>query len=304
MELQYVLAFIGAIAIGVSLGLIGGGGSILTVPVLTYILGVDAVLSTAYSLFIVGLTALVGAIRYWRKELIDMRTGILFAIPSLLAVWLTRTFLIPAIPDVLFEWSGMQVSKDMGIMVFFALVMMAASFSMIRRRKNKEEETPVAPKERKMGLIFLEGSVVGVVTGIVGAGGGFLIVPALVLLAGLPMKKAVGTSLMIIAAKSLIGFTGDMINPNLQIDWSLLLTFSSLTIIGIVLGTWLGNFIEGQKLKRAFGWFLLIMGVIIITERVGQLKRTGGGQQSAISMVEHAETPTFSVESDASHLRI
>ena len=203
MDSIVITGFAAAILIGISLGLIGGGGSILTVPVLVYILGVNPILATAYSLFVVGSTSLVGAATYMKKGLVNYKTALVFAVPSFIAVFLTRKFLVPALPDPLFTVGEAIITKNIGIMVFFALIMLAASYSMITAKKcvNCDEDDPVV---FNFPMIALEGSVVGVITGIVGAGGGFLIIPALVLLAKLPMKMAVGTSLLIIAAKSLI----------------------------------------------------------------------------------------------------
>ena len=211
MDSIVITGFAAAIFIGISLGLIGGGGSILTVPVLVYILGVNPVLATAYSLFVVGIT------------------------------------------------------KNIGIMVFFALIMLAASYSMITTKKCEdcEEDGPVA---FNFPMIALEGSVVGLITGIVGAGGGFLIIPALVLLAKLPMKMAVGTSLLIIAAKSLIGFLGDLSTQT--IDWQMLLIFTALSIVGIFIGSALSKKINERVLKTGFGWFVLLMGIYIITKEL------------------------------------
>jgi len=261
MDVLILIGYAAAIIIGVSLGLIGGGGSILTVPVLVYILGVDPVLATAYSLFVVGSTSLVGAGNYMRQGLVDYKTALVFAIPSFIAVFLTRKFLVPWLPDPLFTVGETIVSKNMGIMVFFAIIMLAASFSMIRGKKCKDcdEESEV---KFNIPMIALEGSVVGLITGIVGAGGGFLIIPALVILARLPMKLAVGTSLLIIAAKSLIGFLGDVSNQT--IDWNMLLIFTGLSVVGIFIGSALSKKINDKALKKGFGWFVLIMGVYII----------------------------------------
>jgi uncharacterized membrane protein YfcA len=260
-----IIGFAAAILIGISLGLIGGGGSILTVPVLVYILGVDPVLATAYSLFVVGSTSLVGAGTYMKKGLVNYKTALVFAIPSFIAVFLTRKFLVPALPDPLFTVGEAIITKNIGIMVFFALIMLAASFSMIKGKKGgdaaEEEEVKF-----NFPMIALEGSVVGVITGIVGAGGGFLIIPALVLLAKLPMKMAVGTSLLIIAAKSLIGFLGDLSSQT--IDWQMLLIFTSLSIVGIFIGSALSKKINEKILKTGFGWFVLVMGIYIITKEL------------------------------------
>lgn len=265
MDSSVIIGFAAAIVIGISLGLIGGGGSILTVPVLVYILGVNPVLATAYSLFVVGSTSLVGAATYMRKGLVNYKTALVFAVPSFIAVFLTRKFLVPALPDPLFTVGEAIITKNIGIMVFFALIMLAASYSMITAKKcvDCNEDEPVA---FNFPMIALEGSVVGVITGIVGAGGGFLIIPALVLLAKLPMKMAVGTSLLIIAAKSLIGFLGDLSTQT--IDWQMLLIFTSLSIVGIFIGSALSKKINEEILKTGFGWFVLVMGIYIITKEL------------------------------------
>ena len=265
MNSTETMGFAASILIGVSLGLIGGGGSILTLPVLVYLLHISPVISTAYSLFIVGTTSLVGSASFMKKKLVNYRAALVFAIPSFTTVFLTRKYLVPAIPDPLFNITGLEISKNVGIMVFFALIMLAASYSMIKSKKDEKEEDT---DELKFNypMIALEGGLVGILTGIVGAGGGFLIIPALVLFARLPMKMAVGTSLLIIAAKSLIGFLGDL--SNIQVDWAFLLPFTALSVIGIFLGTYLSKFISGEKLKKSFGWFVLVMGIYIITKEV------------------------------------
>lgn len=259
--LHLLLGYLGALAIGLVLGLIGGGGSILTVPVLVYLLAVEPIIATAYSLFIVGTTSLVGAVKNMKKGLVDFRTALVFAVPAFIAVYATRKFLVPAIPEEIFTIGSFTLTRDVGIMIFFAIIMLLASVSMIRGRK---ESTSAEAQEVSYNypLIILEGAVVGVLTGIVGAGGGFLIIPALVLLAKLPMKRAVATSLLIISIKSLIGFIGDV--ENLTIDWKFLLSFTAVSVVGIFIGIWLNKFIAGEKLKKSFGWFVLIMGVYII----------------------------------------
>lgn len=264
MELIDILGYFSALIIGVVLGLIGGGGSILTVPVLVYLLHINPVLATAYSLFIVGSTALVGALRNAQKGRVDFKTAIIFSIPAFIAVYSSRKFLVPAIPEELFTFGEFTLTKDIGIMVFFAIIMLLAAISMIRnKRPESDDNTEI---QYNYPLIIIEGLVVGLVTGIVGAGGGFLIIPALVLFAKLPMKKAVATSLLIIAIKSLIGFIGDV--ENLAIEWTFLFIFSILSIVGIFLGIWLTKFINGQKLKRAFGWFVLLMAIYILLKEI------------------------------------
>lgn len=267
-----IIGYIGAIIMGLSLGLIGGGGSILTVPILVYLFHVDAVLATAYSLFIVGLTSLIGSGSHMRLGNIHWRTAIVFGIPSILAVYATRAWLVPALPDPLFSVGATPVTKALGMLIFFALLMVAAAYSMIRKPK-----VPLGPDERaevaitfNYPLILAEGVIVGTITGLVGAGGGFLIIPALVLLAKLPMKQAVGTSLIIIAAKSLLGFLGDLKGDEF-IDWGFLGIFSAVAIGGILLGSMLSKRISNEKLKPAFGWFVLVMGMYIIGRELSQL---------------------------------
>ena len=260
MEFIEIFGYIGALFIGIILGLIGGGGSILTVPVLVYALTLNPVIATAYSLFVVGTTSLVGAVKNMMKGMVDFKTAIIFSIPAFIAVYLTRAFLIPAIPDELFTIGAFIITKNLAIMLFFALIMLVASVSMIRNTRKETDEDAVVTYNYP--LIIIEGLVIGVITGIVGAGGGFLIIPALVLLAKLPMKKAVATSLFIIAIKSLIGFLGDV--QNLEIDWTFLLSFTAVSVVGIFIGIWLNKFIDGKKLKKAFGWFVLVMGLYII----------------------------------------
>jgi len=260
MEILETLGYFGALIIGVVLGLIGGGGSILTVPVLVYLLAINPVTATAYSLFVVGASALVGAFKNMQKKLVDFRTAIVFSIPAFIAVYATRKYMVPAIPESLFSIGGFEITKNIGIMLFFAIIMILASVSMIR--ENGKKKADAEKISYNYPLIIIEGIVVGVLTGIVGAGGGFLIIPALVLLAKLPMKKAVATSLLIIAIKSLIGFIGDV--QNMNIDWIFLAIFTGLSVVGMFVGIYLNKFIDGKKLKKGFGWFVLLMGVYII----------------------------------------
>jgi len=265
MDFIEIIGYIAALIIGISLGLIGGGGSILTVPVLVYLFGVNPVLATAYSLFIVGATSLVGTFPKYKKGLVNMKTAIIFGAPSIAAVYASRKFIVPLIPDEVF-WAGdFLVTKSILLMILFAILMVFASVSMIREKKcidcEQEEE-----QKFNYPLIILEGAVVGLLTGLVGAGGGFLIIPALVILSKLPMKHAVGTSLLIIAAKSLIGFTGDL--GHTVMDWKLLGIVTFLAIIGIFIGNRLSHKIDSNKLKKGFGWFVLVMGIYIIAKEL------------------------------------
>ena len=260
-----ILGYIASLIIGISLGLIGGGGSILTVPVLVYLFGIEPILATAYSLFIVGSTSLIGAIPKFKQGLINVKTAVIFGIPSIAAVFATRKFMVPAIPRVVFNVGEFEVTKSLLMMLLFAVLMIIASVSMINSKEEKDEQ--IASQQKfNYPLILVEGIVVGILTGLVGAGGGFLIIPALVILSKLPMKQAVGTSLLIIAAKSLIGFTGDL--SHFVMDWKLLAIVTIIAIAGIILGDWMNKKISSEKLKKSFGWFVLVMGIYIIIKEI------------------------------------
>jgi uncharacterized membrane protein YfcA len=270
MTLLEIFGIAGALIIGISLGMIGGGGSILTVPVLVYLLHVEPVLATAYSLFIVGLTSLIGSISHARHGNIHYKTAIVFALPSFAAVYLTRWLIVPSLPLEWFTIGGMTITRDTGILILFALLMLFASVSMIRDSRNDTHNETGGEVSFNIPFILLEGTVVGILTGLVGAGGGFLIIPALVLFARLPMKMAVGTSLLIIAAKSLLGFLGD-IQADQNIDWTFMLGFSALSVVGIIIGAQLAKKVDGEKLKKAFGWFVLAMGLYMMVRELYML---------------------------------
>ena len=267
-----IIGYVASILIGTSLGLIGGGGSILTVPVLVYLFGIEPVIATAYSLFIVGASSLVGAWPKYKQGFVNIKTAIIFGIPSIVSVFATRKYVMPAIPAQLGTFAGIEITKSLLMMLLFAVLMVAASFSMIRSTIVVADEEAGVQKFN-YPLILVEGVLVGMLTGLVGAGGGFLIIPALVMLSKLPMKQAVGTSLLIIAAKSLIGFTGDL--GTTHMDWTLLLSVTALAISGIFIGDRLSKKIDGNKLKKGFGWFVLIMGLYILAQQL--FFQTGGG---------------------------
>lgn len=258
-----IAGYISSVFIGIALGLIGGGGSILTVPVLVYLFKVDPVLATAYSLFIVGATSVLGSFSYFRKGLVNIKTAIVFGIPSIAAVFLTRAFLVPALPGEILKVGSFMVTKNIFLMLLFALLMIFASYSMIRKDKSAIGEIP-QKQQFNYPFILMEGAVVGVLTGLIGAGGGFLIIPALVVLSKLSMKEAVGTSLVIIAAKSLIGFLGE--SGETVIDWFFLFKVLAFSVTGVFIGMALSKRINGARLKPAFGWFVLIMGIYILVK--------------------------------------
>lgn len=256
-----ILGYFMAIAIGVSLGLIGGGGSILAVPVLAYLFGMDEKVATAYSLFIVGTAALVGGLRQHGNGNVDWRTAAVFGLPAITGVWAVRHYIVPALPDVLFTAGGLEFTRRMGMFGLFAVLMVWAAWSMLSSVERKSGSGDV---NYNYPLILAEGLIVGSLTGFVGAGGGFLIIPALVILANLEIKRAIGTSLMIIALKSLLGFfLGDSMTT--AIDWGFLGRFTALAVVGIFTGVALGRFIDGGKLKKGFGYFIIAMAVFIFT---------------------------------------
>lgn len=252
-----------ALLIGITLGLIGGGGSILTVPLLVYVFGIPGTQATGYSLLVVGSTAFVGALTYIKRKEIAFKEGVLFSLPAFLSVYLTRKIVIPSIPESVANLAGFELTRDGLLLIIFAVVMLAASFSMIKSKKVVPSDT-----KKNIEVVMLIGFGVGIMTGLVGAGGGFLIIPALVLFLRLDMKVAVGTSLMIIAANSLVGFLGTIGSASIPIPWNLLLALTAISIVGILIGTVLAKKIPGSKLKVGFGYFVLVMGLFILAQEV------------------------------------
>ena len=256
-----ILGYVGALFIGLVLGLTGGGGSILTVPILVYLMSVSPVTATAYSLFIVGTTSTFGAIQNYRKNLVDIKNGFIFAIPSFIAVYLTRKFIVPRISEIIIE-SPILITKNTFLMLFFAVIMIFGALSVLKKKSqdNNNEE------KRNLILIGIQTFTIGIIIGLVGAGGGFLIIPSLILFAKLPIRKAVGTSLFIIAMNSLVGFIGDV--QNLVIDWLFLLTFSAISVVGIFLGMYLTKYTNESQLKKIFAYFVLVMAAIILLKEM------------------------------------
>lgn len=183
-----ILGYAAALLIGISLGLIGGGGSILAVPILAYLFSLDEKVATAYSLFIVGAASLIGGLRQHKEGNVDWKTAFVFGLPAIVGVWLVRHFIIPILPDVLFSIGSLEITRRMAMFGFFAVLMLLAAYSML---SGKERKGGTGKVKYNYPLIILEGIVVGAITGFVGAGGGFLVIPALVILANLEMKKAI-----------------------------------------------------------------------------------------------------------------
>ncbi len=262
-----ILGYFAALIMGLSLGLIGGGGSILTVPILVYLFAQNPLVATTGSLFVVGSTALVGAISSALKKMIDFKIGFLFAIPSFVGVFAARHFLLPNLPEIIYSQHGILLTKALLVMGAFAILMVLASHAMIRSGGSADTQS----KEKPAGLfqIGYHGFIVGIATGFVGAGGGFLIIPALVILLKLPMKIAASTSLAIIATNSLFGF---MISANQQsLDWNVLLIISGIGVVGIFVGQMLSASVDEKALKKSFGYFILLVGTIILIDQLMKL---------------------------------
>lgn len=259
--MEYI-GYFASIIIGISLGLIGSGGSILTIPILVYLFKVNPEQATSYSLFIVGLTALSGSYNHYKMGNLKLKSALYFAFPSVISILIIREVIFPEIATTLFSIASYKVSKDFLIMIVFSVLMIAASISMIRK-------TNAEPKTTQTNYLQLSliGFLVGIVTGFLGAGGGFLIIPALLFFANLPMKQAVGTSLLIIAINSSIGFGGDLYIGT-PINYPFLLGVSAMALFGMFIGSRLSKKIDGARLKPVFGWFVLVMGFYIITKEV------------------------------------
>ena len=260
--------YIASLVMGITLGVFGGGGSIMTVPIMVYLFGVSPLMATGYSLFVVGLTALIGSLMYIRKGDVDFKVTLLFALPSIVGVYISRAIWIPMLPDDVLHLENFTLTKDVLVMISFAALMIGASYSMIKKsRKHQSMNTNPLLKTTLIGTL---GFIVGLIAGFVGAGGGFLIIPALVIITGLPMRLAIGTSLLIIATQSLFGFAGDVAR-GLMVNWTLLGGVAAAAIIGITFGFTFAHKVSEQKLKIAFGWFVLLMGTTILIEQTRHL---------------------------------
>lgn len=260
--MEYI-GYVASIFVGLVLGLLGGGGSILSIPILVYLFGVEPVHASAYSLFIVGVTSLVGAIPKYRDHLVNIRTGILFGLPSIVSIFCTRKWIVPAIPDIVWSNGDFILTKRLLILGLFAVLMVLAAIPMIKSRKEIVSQN----HKFRTFLVIVEGILIGFLTGIVGAGGGFLIIPALVFLTGLPFKTAVGTSLFIIGINALLGFAGDLINY--PMNWPFLLTITALAVAGILIGNTFSKKIDSNRLRNLFGWMILVMGCVILYKELG-----------------------------------
>jgi uncharacterized membrane protein YfcA len=258
--MELLTVYTGALTIGLILGLMGGGGSILTVPLLVYVMGINPVIATGYSLFIVGTTSAFGSFQNHLKDNLSVKAALFIAIPSLITVYITRKYLVPAIPHIIYQNDNFTLTKETFIMVLFAVIMLFSAFSMLARQVKEAKE------KQKINYFYILPYIIfiGILTGVIGAGGGFLIIPLLVFFAGLPMKKAVGTSLLIITINSLTGFAGDL--QNITVDWMFLLSFTVFSIFGIFVGIYTNKYVNETQLKKGFGIFILAMACFILTK--------------------------------------
>ena len=261
-----IAGYIAALLIGVSLGMVGGGGSILTVPVLVYLFHIDAVVATTYSLFIVGITSLTGGVRAYTRKLVDFESVSEFGIPSILSVFLTRHFVLPAIPMRLFSIGDLVITKNVFLMVLFALLMLCVSFFMIKNNRDENNEGDVHDQKNKIVSLAVLGLLTGFITGLLGAGGGFLIIPALVFFIKLPMKTAVGTSLIIISINSLFGFLFTL--KQFEYDWKLIIFFTLIAMLGVLTGNKLSEKISAVSLRKIFGWLVFVMAIYILIKEL------------------------------------
>lgn len=279
------LGYILGLLIGICLGVMGAGGAVLTIPVLVYLFQIDSITATFYSLFIVGITAMIGTIGYIRNQLFDSKTVVFFGIPSVISVILTTRILVPSIPNVILGNSSYTLTKHLLLLILFAMLMIFSAIAMIRSSRVIKQDDYTEMHKYRYGLIIVQGMLVGMVTGILGAGGGFLIIPALVLLARLPMKKAVGTSLFLITLNCIIGFASKYSTIE-EVNWVFLFTFSSLTVAGILTGILFTKKISGEKLKKGFGYFMLIMGTFILTKELYSVKNKEQSSKKEVNKIE------------------
>lgn len=265
MDIYLILGYIGAVLTGLVLGLLGGGGALLSIPVLVYLFHLPASLATGYSLFLVGITASSGAVQNIRKKLVDYHAVLYYGVPSTLTVYGMRRFVIPALPEQIFTIGSFTLDKNHLILFVLSIVMFGAAYKMITTEHEEEKEAPAGGINRVQ--LALYAVLIGSFLGLVGAGGGFLMVPALIYFAHLPMRRALGTSLVLVAANSFIGFLGD-VHSNANMDWKFLLLFSAFSIAGVFTGTYLQRHIHAGQLKKYFGWFILLVAVLMVVKEL------------------------------------
>jgi uncharacterized membrane protein YfcA len=262
-----ILGYICSLLIGLALGTLGSGGSILTVPIMVYLMNVSPVDATGYSLFVVGTTSLIGFLNFSRKGKVEIKTAVIFAIPSLICVFLTRKFLVPSIPEHIHFFGQSDMSRDKFFMILFALLMLFVAAKILLGGKNISSEE-VSTHRKNYGVLILSAVVAGFLTGFLGVGGGFIIIPSLMFFGKVSPKMSIGTSLLIIACNSFIGFMSEMIHRSEEIDYFFLLTFSAISVIGVLIGFKILTKITSLQLRNAFGFTVLLVGIYIFFREV------------------------------------
>lgn len=258
MELTIIIGYILAIIIGLSMGIMGSGGSIMTLPIFVYLFHIDPSHALVYSLFTIGVTALLGSINHIKNKQIDYRSTFLFIIPSLLFIYLTKQLILPYIPTT-FHFGKTDINSSQIIMFLFAFVILSSSYAMI----NMNHES-FSKNKLSYFKIMLTGAFIGLLTSLFGAGGGFIIVPALVVLLGNSIHQATSTSLFIIAINSIFGFLTNYIHFY-DVNWTTLIIFTVITLIGLIIGIQIKPKLNSQKMKISFGYILGIIGFSIAT---------------------------------------
>lgn len=261
MTLEIIGYFL-ALFVGLVIGTLGGGGSILAVPILVVFFQMEPQNATVYSLFIVGVTSLFGAIQHFKSKLINPLNTLLFGIPAVISISITRLLIVPSIPEQ-FHMGNFIFEKNTFIMLLFAILMVLASIPMIRGQK----EHPGTKKNRPTILVIF-GAIIGFISGLVGAGGGFMIIPSLSIFMKVPIKNAIATSIVIIAINSLSGFTAELFTPNLKLNWVILLGFTLIATAGLIIGLKLNHRIQSARLKKGFGIFVLLVGISILVMEI------------------------------------
>ncbi|MCX8479875.1 MAG: sulfite exporter TauE/SafE family protein [Chitinophagales bacterium] len=263
-----LLSYLLALLIGLSIGIMGSGGAILAVPILYYVAGYSMLEASVYSLFVVGATSAVGAMRSWKNKLVNWSAVLFFGIPSVICVYLTRLFIVPLFPKTIFSVADFSMPLDMALLMLFAVLMLLAARSMLRKQVVGAQTSLNFNSNKSRLQIIMFGVIVGALTAILGAGGGFLIIPALVLFMYLPMKEAIGTSMFIVAMNALNGFIGSLLKGSVNLNYQFLLIFSLMAIIGLFIGMHWSKRLNAEKLKRAFAFFVLGMGLFIIVQQI------------------------------------
>ena len=281
---MFIIAIIASLLMGAILGLLGGGGSILSVPILVYLVGLETKAAIAASLLVVGTTSVFAAMTHYRSGNVVLRMGLLFGAFSMAGAFIGGN-LARFVPGTV-------------LLMLFAGLMLATAIAMLRSRKEEvcnEGAAEAAKKPLPVLKVGAEGLVVGAVTGLVGAGGGFLVVPALVFLGGLPMRQAIGTSLMVIAMKSFAGFAGYA--GFVELDYSLVGAFVVAAVLGSFIGSYAGKFVEAARLRKGFAWFVLTMGVFILGQKFGFIPSVDDHAPVEEAAVADQPTTTASLES-------